>query len=210
MADVTNLKVLINIAAKRYCQQVLVLFLREFFQKNDSVPAFMWHSDPAVSKISITSEYPEKLMKVPCVVVGDVTGNPYNRTIGQELITEHKVPKIIDGKTRYVVDKITTHGIYTLECTIDCLSYKVSTRRFVADLVEAAFRHIGINALKPAGITINDVKMLSGSYTPVGNQIFQSSKIKVGMVTEWHKETTDFPTLEKILIKEINISGEVN
>ena len=210
MDGLCNVKILINIAAKRYCQQVLVLFLREFFQKNESVPEFEWHSNPAVTKISISSEYPEKLMKVPCVIVGDVTGDPYNRTIGQELITEHKIKQEIDGKMRDVVDKIITHGVYNLECSIDVLSYKVSTRRFVADLVEAAFRHIGVDVLKSAGITISDVKIVSGSYTPVGNQIFQTSKIKIGMVTEWHKEATDLTTLRKILIKEINISEEVN
>lgn len=210
MDGFSNIKILVSLAAKRYCQQVLVLFLREFFQKNDSVPAFMWHNDPALTKILISSEYPESLIKLPCVIIGDISGDVYNRTIGQELITEHKVPQVRDGKTTYVVDKIITHGVYNLNCKIDVYSYKVSTRRFVADLVEAAFRHIGIDVLKQAGITINNVSLGQATYRVVGNQTLQVSPVSIGFVTEWHKEAVDFDTLKKILIEEIDISNEIN
>ena len=187
-----------------------MLFLREFFQKNDSVPMFTWHNDPALTKIMISSEYPEAIIKLPCVIVGDLTGDVYNRLIGQELITEHKKKEEIDGKMHDVVDKVITHGVYNLNCKIDVYSYKVSTRRFVADLVEAAFRHIGIDVLKPAGITINKVSLDSTTYRAVGNQMLQVSPISIGMVTEWHKEAVDFDTLRKILIKEIDVSETIN
>lgn len=209
MADDSDLKILIALAAKRYCQQVLVLFLREFFQNNTNVPAFEWNSNPAISKIMISSEYPEALMKVPCVIVGDIYGDVYRRTIGQEMIVEHKTNKEIDGVIRPVVDKIITHGTYSLRCKVDVMSYKVSTRRFIADLVEAAFRHIGIDVLKKAGITISNVELAQATYTPVGNQIFQTSPINLEFVTEWHKEAEDMNILRKILIKEINISEDV-
>jgi hypothetical protein len=210
MDEMSNIKILINLAAKRYCQQVLVLFLREFFQKNDSAPTFTWHNDPAMTKIMISSEYPEALIKLPCVIVGDITGDVYNRLIGQELITEHTRKEEIDGKVRDVVDKIITRGVYYLNCKVDVYSYKVSTRRFVADLVEAAFRHIGTDVLKPYGITINKVTMDSTTYRAVGNQMLQVSPISIGMVTEWHKEAVDFDTLRQILIKEIDISNTIN
>lgn len=210
MDSTTNLKILVSLAAKRYCQQTLVLFLREFFQKNDSVPTFTWHNDPAITKIMISSEYPETIIKLPCVIVGDITGDVYNRTIGQELITEHKIKQQVGNKIVSVVDKIITHGVYNLNCKIDVYSYKVSARRFLADLVEAAFRHIGTEVLKQAGITINKVSLDSTTYRAVGNQTLQVSPITVGMVTEWHKEAVDFDILKKILIEEIDISNDIN
>lgn len=205
-----NLNVLIGLAAKRYCQQVLVLFLREYFAKESYENLFRWHADPARSKILISSEYAEQLMKVPSVIVGDITGDVYNRVIGQEMIWEHKKDMVINGVTRTVVDKITTHGTYSLSCNIEIHSYKVSQRRLITDLVAGALRHIGTEELKKAGITINKCNLMSARYKPVGNQILQVSPIDLGFVTEWHKEATDLDTLEQILIKEINVSEETN
>ena len=202
-----NLKVLIGLAAKRYCQQVLVLFLREYFSKEGIDSLFRWNANPAKTKILISSEYPESLMKVPSVIVGDITGDMYNRVLGQEMIWEHKTEKIIKGVPRMVVDKVTTHGTYSLGCDINVHSYKVSTRRFVADLVAAAIRHIGIDELKKAGITINKCALGSTRYQPVGNSMLQVSPINIGFITEWHKDATDLETLEQILIKEINVSS---
>lgn len=201
-----NLKVLIGLAAKRYCQQVLVLFLREYFSKENGDSIFRWNANPAKTKILISSEYPESLMKVPSVIVGDVVGDMYNRVLGQEMIWEHKTNKVIDGVPRLVVDKVTTHGTYSLSCDINVHSYKVSTRRFVADLVAAAIRHIGIDELKKAGITINKCSLGSARYQPLGNSIIQVSPINIGFITEWHKDATDLETLEQILIKEIDVS----
>lgn len=203
----TNLKILIGIAAKRYCQQVLVLFLREYFSKDELAKQFEWCKNPAMSKIFISSEYPEALMKLPSVIVGDVTGDTYRRVLGQEMIWEHKVTKDENGnKITPYVDRITTHGTYALNCTIDVHSYSVSTRRFVADLVEAALRHIGTEVLKKAGITITKCDLGSARYTPRGNSIIQVSPINVGFITEWHKDATNLATLEQILIEEISIS----
>lgn len=202
-----NLKVLIGLAAKRYCQQVLVLFLREYFSKEGIDSLFRWNANPAKTKILISSEYPESLMKVPSVIVGDITGDMYNRVLGQEMIWEHKTEKIIEGVPHMVVDKVTTHGTYSLGCDINVHSYKVSTRRFVADLVAAAIRHIGIDELKKAGITINKCALGSTRYQPVGNSILQVSPINIGFITEWHKDATDLEKLEQILIKEINVSS---
>lgn len=205
-----NVNVLIGMAAKRYCQQLLVLFLREYFANEGKETLFRWNANPAKTKILISSEYPESLMKLPCVIVGDVTGDIYNRVIGQEMVWEHKTMKEIDGKMRQVVDKVTTHGTYSLECNIEVFSYKVATRRFVADMVAAALRHIGIDELRKAGITINKCNLSSTQYKPMGNQILQISPINVGFITEWHKEATNLDVLEQILIKELNISSEID
>ena len=204
-----NLRVLISKAAKRYCQQVLVLFLREFFQKETKNALFRWDANPAKTKIMISSEYPEALMKVPCVIVGDIYGDTYNRVLGQEMIWEHKTTKEIDGKPQQVVDYVTTHGTYSLKCKIDVHSYKVSTRRYVADLVEAALRHIGTEVLKSAGITINNCSLGAMTNRVVGNSILQVSPIDLSFGTEWHKNASDLATLEQILIEEINISEEI-
>lgn len=200
-----NIKVLIGLAAKRYCQEVLVLFLREYFAKQPDIN-LTWKSNPATSNILISSEYPEALMKVPAIIVGDVTGDVYNRVLGQEMIWEHKSNKVIDGVPTTVVDKVTLHGTYALQCTIDVHSYSISMRRYVMDLTEAALRHIGIDVLRKAGITINKCDLGSTRYRPLGNQILQVSTLNLGFVTEWHKEASDLTTLEQILIKEIRIS----
>lgn len=204
----TNLKVLISIAAKRYCQQVLVLFLREFFQKELNNPQFRWDSNPAKTKILISSEYQEALMKLPCVIVNDIYGDTYQRTLGQEMIWEHKKTVVENGMPKQVVDKVTTHGTYALKCKIDVFSYKVSTRRYVADLVEAALRHIGTEVLKSAGITISNCSLGPMTNRIIGNSVLQISPIDIEFVTEWHKDASDLATLEQILIEEINISEE--
>ena len=196
------MEALIEVAAHTYVQQQLVLFLREYFAKLPDT-FFRWTSNPATTKIRIGTEYDEKRMQIPSIIVGDVSGDLYNRVLGQEMITEIKEKKEINGVLRNVTSGYRLHGIYTLKCKIDIHSYQVGERRRLADLTSSAIRHIGINTLKPKFIDINSCDLGIATVRNIGNQLLQVTPINLGLVTQWNMTVTDLTQIKKILIESI-------
>lgn len=200
---------LIALAAQSHAQKELVLFLREYFSKQPD-ELYKWTKNQANTNINITTVYNDtQRMQIPSVIVEDVTGNIYNRVLGQEMITEIKENKEINGKIRPCVTGYNLHGVYALTCNISIIDYNVSSRRMVTDLVGSAFRHIGVQALKPRNIEISNVQVLAPRYKKIGNQMLQTGQIKLDFVTNWNMKVTDFDKIEQILIKEIKIDGIV-
>jgi len=193
---------LIQLAAQTHVQQQLVLFLREYFAKLPEA-FYQWTPNPATSKIRIGTEYDEKRMQIPAVIVGDVTGDLYNRVLGQEMITEIKEKKEIRGKMVDCVTGYMLHGIYSLKCRISVHSYQAGERRRLADLTGSALRHIGMLTLKSGNIEINSCNV--GATTPkmIGNQILQIVPIDIGVITQWQITVSDLENIEKILVQSI-------
>lgn len=203
------MKELISLAAQSHAQKELVLFLREYFSKQPD-ELYKWTKNQANTNINITTVYNDtQRMQIPSVIVEDVTGNIYNRVLGQEMITEIKEDKEINGKIRPCVTGYNLHGVYSLTCNISIIDYNVSSRRMVTDLVGSAFRHIGVQALKQHNIEISNVQVLAPRYKKIGNQMLQTGQIKLDFVTNWNMKVTDFDKIEQILIKEIKIDGIV-
>lgn len=203
------MKEYISLAAQTHTQQELVLFLREYFAKQpDSF--YKWYPDQTKTKINITTSYNDtQRMLIPTVLVEDITGNLYNRVIGQEMITEIKENKVINGVVcpNYVTG-YNLHGVYDLTCTISVIDLNPSSRRMITDLVGSALRHIGTNVLKQRNIEIRGVELMSPRYKNIGNQVLQTTQLRINLVTNWNIKVTDLTNIEQILIKEINVTNE--
>lgn len=203
------MKELISLAAETHSQQELVRFLREYFAKQPE-DFYKWTKNQADTNINITTTYNDtQRMNIPSVIVEDVTGNLYNRVIGQEMITEIREDKEINGEIRNVVTGYNIHGVYSLNCIISVYDYNTSSRRRVTDLVGSALRHIGTRVLKKRNIEIVGVDLQGTRYKPIGTQQLQVEQIKVSFVTNWNIKITDFDRIEKILIEEIKMNGIV-
>lgn len=200
------MKELISLAAETHVQQELVRFLREYFSKQPE-EFYKWYKNQADTNINITTTYNDtQRMQIPSVIVDDVTGNLYNRVIGQELVTEIKEQQTINGEIRDVVTGYNLGGVYSLSCKISVIDYNTSSRRRVTDLVGSALRHIGTRVLKKKGIDITNVKMSGTRYKVLGTHQLQTEVIDIDLVTNWNIKVTDFDKIESILIKQINIS----
>lgn len=193
---------LVELAAQTHVQQQLVLFLREYFAKLPEA-FYQWTPNPATSKIRIGTEFDEKRMQIPAIIVGDVTGDLYNRVLGQEMITEIREKKEINGKPTDVVTGYRLHGIYSLKCRISVHSYQVGERRRLADLTGSALRHIGMLTLKSGNIEINSCSVGSTIPKMIGNQVLQIVPIDIGVITQWQITASDLEHIEKILVESI-------
>lgn len=200
------MKELISLAAQSHAQKQLVLFLREYFSKQPD-EMYKWYKNQAQTNINITTSYNDtQRMQIPTILVEDVTGNLYNRVIGQEMIQEVWEEKPDeDGILKKVQTGYNLHGVYSLSCTIDIIDYNVSSRRMVTDLVGSAFRHIGMQALKKHNIELTSVDVLAPRYKKLGNKMLQTGQIKLNFVTNWNMKVSDFDHIEKILIEEITV-----
>ena len=197
----------ISIAAQTHSQQELVLFLREYFAKQPE-DFYKWHQDQTKTKITITTSYNDtQRFLIPAIVIEDVTGNQYNRVIGQEMITEIKGSKEINGIVypNYVLG-YNLHGVYDLRCNICIHDYNYSSRRRLTDLVGSAIRHIGIFTLKKRNIEIKGIESTGTKYRKIGNQLVQVDSLKIDFITNWNVKVTDLKNIEQILIKEINVT----
>jgi len=203
------MKELISLAAETHSQKELVLFLREYFSKQPD-DFYKWCKNQAETNINITTTYNDtQRMNIPSVIVEDVTGNLYNRVIGQEMITEVREKKEINGEMRNVVTGYNLHGVYSLNCTISILDYNTSSRRRLTDLVGSALRHVGTRVLKKRNIEITGVDLQGTRYKPIGTQQLQVEQIKVSFMTNWNVKVADFDRIEQILIEEIKVDATV-
>lgn len=203
------MKELISLAAQSYCQKEIILFLREYFSKQPD-EMFKWTKNQAQTNIVIASSYNDtQRMGIPTILVGDVSGNIYNRVIGQEMITEvWEDESDGEGGLEKVVTAYNLHGTYSLTCMINIIDYNVTSRRLVTDLVGSAFRHIGVQALKQRNIEISNVQLLEPRYKELGNKMLQTGQIRLDFVTNWNMKVTDFDRIEKILIEQIRVTNE--
>lgn len=203
------MKELISLAAETHSQKELVLFLREYFSKQPD-DFYKWCKNQAETNINITTTYNDtQRMNIPSVIVEDVTGNLYNRVIGQEMITEVREKKEINGEMRNVVTGYNLHGVYSLNCNISILDYNTSSRRRLTDLVGSAIRHVGTRVLKKRNIEITGVELQGTRYKPIGTQQLQVEQIKVSFMTNWNIKVSDFDRIEQILIEEIKVDATV-
>lgn len=204
------MKELISLAAQSHAQKQIVLFLREYFSKQPD-ELFKWHKNQAETRINITTQYNDtQRMQIPTILVDEVSGDIWNRTIGQEMITEIKEEKEVNGKPRIVTTGYNLHGFYTLTCTIRVIDYNASSRRLLIDLVCSALRHIGIHALKKQNIELSKITLETARYDRVGNQFLQIQPIRVDFMTNWNKRVNDFDRLKQILIKEIYLDNTLD
>lgn len=203
------MKELISLAAETHSQKELVLFLREYFSKQPE-DFYKWSKNQAETNINITTTYNDtQRMNIPSVIVEDVTGNLYNRVIGQEMITEVREKKEINGEKRNVVTGYNLHGVYSLTCNISIIDYNTSSRRRLTDLVGSAIRHVGTRVLKKRNIEITGVELQGTRYKPIGTQQLQVEQIKVSFMTNWNIKVSDFASIGQILIEEIKVDATV-
>jgi hypothetical protein len=203
------MKELIYIAAQSYTQQQIILFLREYFAKQPDT-FYKWEQNPAKTKIFIGAEYAQQRVDTPSVIVGDVSGNLYNRMLGQEMITNIYENVTTDGVTTKELVGYRLAGIYSLDVTIDVYSYQLGERRRIVELVGSAIRHLGLGELQTRNIAVNKIDVSRPQIRVIGNELLQTVSTTLGVITQWYKDVKELDKLETILIEEINVVNTTN
>ena len=191
---------IISVALETHIQKTLVGAFKSFFKTKDDFP---YDDDPALTRLHILGDYGKRSVRYPCILIGQISGDPMIRTFGtqrQETLTgtrtidDIEVPNVVCGYVR--------GGGHKVSIPIYFLSMSQAEIRIMKDYTNTYLSIIGRDYLQSKNINLISLQASAMDAIVLGNEIVKRSLITATMFTEWYETIYDVD-----LISDVNVIG---
>lgn len=185
-----------SIALQTHIQKTLVEGLQYFFSTRSD---FKYNEDSKSTGISIYGEYPQRLVRYPAVVIGNISGDLLLRTIGSRTFREIRGQRIVSGLTipnalcGYILG-----GGHRVSVSVEVAANTAAERRVVSDYLANAMHLYLKDWLPEHGLHLINISKGRGKDVLIGNQYIRWDELVFNFYTEWRERIYDVPLITKL------------
>lgn len=165
---------------------------------------YTWNLNINETKINIFDLFTPRTRKYPLVLVQDITGDAFTKSLNREFQETITGDVFVNGLTRTGTLGYRHGGGNTLNVRITCSAYDPTEARIIADKIDSALRFFIFENFRIEGIEITAIRINSEPNEQIGNDNVHSVDISVSIYCEW-EETIDISQsdlLDKIKIPD--------